>query len=171
MTGLSLAELNAAPDAAPLRDALRACCAADSWVARLVADRPYADRAALYAVSDAATAALDDDGLAQALAGHPRIGERAASHAPGWSQQEQSGVSSAGADLRADLATANAEYEARFGQVYLVCATGKDADELLAICRSRLDNDPATERGVVLSELAKINRLRLDKLLHREASA
>jgi 2-oxo-4-hydroxy-4-carboxy-5-ureidoimidazoline decarboxylase len=170
MTGRSLAELNAAPDGARLRDALRTCCTADSWVARLIADRPYADEAGLYAASDAATAALDDAGLGQALAGHPRIGERAAGHAPAWSQQEQSGVSTADADVRADLAAANAEYEARFGHVYLVCATGKDAHELLAICRSRLDNDPATERGVVLSELAKINRLRLNKLLHGEGA-
>ena len=168
MTGLSLAELNAAPDEAPLRDSLRACCTADSWVARMVADRPYADEAALYAASDEATAALDDAGLEQALAGHPRIGERTASHGRAWSQQEQSGVSGADAKVRAELAAANAAYETRFGHVYLVAATGKDADELLAIARSRLDNDPATERGVVLSELAKINRLRLAKLLHEE---
>jgi 2-oxo-4-hydroxy-4-carboxy-5-ureidoimidazoline decarboxylase len=168
MPGLSLAELNAAPDGPRLRDALRACCAADSWVARLVADRPYADEASLYAVSDAATAALDDRGLAQALAGHPRIGDRVADHTGGWSQQEQSGVSEAAADVRSELAAANAAYEERFGHVYLVYATGKTADELLAIARSRLDNDPVTEHGVVLAELAKINRLRLAKLLHEE---
>jgi 2-oxo-4-hydroxy-4-carboxy-5-ureidoimidazoline decarboxylase len=168
MTGLSLAEVNAAPDGPRLRDALRACCAADSWVARLVADRPYADRASLFAVSDAATAALDEQGLAQALAGHPRIGERVANHTGAWSQQEQSGVTRANAGVRAELAAANAAYEERFGHVYLVAATGKDAEELLAIARSRLTNDRVTERGVVLAELAKINRLRLAKLLHEE---
>src|SRR6185437_1616997 len=68
----------------------------------------------------------------------------------------------------AGLAEANAAYEQRFGQVYLVCATGKSAEELLAICRSRLGNDPATERSVVLAELAKISRLRLGKLLTGE---
>lgn len=68
-------------------------------------------------------------------------------------------------DVRAQLAAANAEYERRFGQVYLVCASGRSADDLLAICRSRLGNDPTSERGVVLDELAKINRLRLTKLL------
>jgi 2-oxo-4-hydroxy-4-carboxy-5-ureidoimidazoline decarboxylase len=168
MTGLSLAELNTAPDGPRLRDALRACCAADSWVASLVADRPYADEPSLYAASDAATAALDDQGLAQALAGHPRIGERTPSHAGAWSQQEQSGVSRADEGVRAELAAANAAYETRFGHVYLVAATGKDAEELLAIARSRLNNDAVTERGVVLTELAKINRLRLAKLLHEE---
>jgi 2-oxo-4-hydroxy-4-carboxy-5-ureidoimidazoline decarboxylase len=141
---------------------LRQCCAADAWVAAIVAGRPYPDEDALWTASDKATQELDDDGLAQALAGHPRIGERV--HG-GWSSQEQSGVSGAGDDVRAQLAAANAEYEQRFGQVYLVCATGKSADELLAICRARLANDPDAERGVVRDELAKINRLRLQKLV------
>ena len=147
-------------------DALRQCCAADAWVAGVLAGRPYPDEEALGARSDSVTAALDDTGLAQALAGHPRIGERAHS---AWSQQEQSGVADAGADVREQLAAANAEYERRFGHVYLVCASGRSADELLAVCRSRLDNDPATERGVVIAELAKINRLRLGKLLRGES--
>jgi 2-oxo-4-hydroxy-4-carboxy-5-ureidoimidazoline decarboxylase len=74
-----------------------------------------------------------------------------------------------GRALRGQLAAANAAYEQRFRHVYLVCATGRSAAELLAICRSRLGNDPATERRVVLGELAKINQLRLRKLLARES--
>jgi 2-oxo-4-hydroxy-4-carboxy-5-ureidoimidazoline decarboxylase len=157
---------NSAPDDERLRASLRACCSADSWVDKIVAGRPYPDDDAIGTASDGATLALDDAGLAQALAGHPRIGERAAGH--GWSNREQSGVAGAGDDMRAQLAAANAEYEQRFGQVYLVCATGKGADELLAICRARLGNTPDTEHQVVLDELAKINRLRLVKLLHPE---
>jgi 2-oxo-4-hydroxy-4-carboxy-5-ureidoimidazoline decarboxylase len=141
---------------------LRACCAADSWVTALLDAQPYASEDELAAASDAATAALDEAGLAQALAGHPRIGERAES---AWSRQEQSGMADADARIRAELAAANAEYERRFGHVYLVCASGRSAAELLAVCRARLGNDPATERGVVLDELAKINRLRLTKLV------
>jgi 2-oxo-4-hydroxy-4-carboxy-5-ureidoimidazoline decarboxylase len=141
---------------------LRQCCAADAWVSRLLAGRPYPSAEALEAASDAATSSLDDAGLAQALGGHPRIGKRV--HG-GWSAQEQAGVGDADADARAQLAEANADSERRFGHVYLVCASGRSADELLAICRSRLANDPETERGVVLDELAKINRLRLRKLL------
>jgi 2-oxo-4-hydroxy-4-carboxy-5-ureidoimidazoline decarboxylase len=147
-----------------LRTALRACCPADSWVDAIVAGRPYADEAALGAASDAATLALDARGLGQALAGHPRIGERGG----GWSRQEQSGVSAAASDVRARLAAANAAYEERFGHIYLVCAAGKSAGELLAICRERLGHDPDTEHGVVLAELAKINRLRLTRLVHPE---
>ena len=156
-----------------MRTRLASCCAAESWVQRLLSARPYADETELLAVSDDATAELDDAGLAQALAGHPRIGERLATHASGdgasaWSRQEQAGVATADADVVTALATANADYELRFGHVYLVCASGRSAAELLDVCRGRLDNDPATERGVVLGELAKINRLRLGKLLSEE---
>jgi len=161
---LTLAALNEAPDDDRLRAELAACCAARSWVAALVAGRPYPDQDALFAASDAATAELTDAGLAEALAAHPRIGDRTGE---AWSRQEQAGMASAGADLHAELAAANAAYEQRFGQVYLVCATGRSARELLDICRSRLANDPVAERAVVLGELAKISRLRLAKLVGR----
>jgi 2-oxo-4-hydroxy-4-carboxy-5-ureidoimidazoline decarboxylase len=163
---------NDAP-AADVRARLRACCAADAWIEAIVAGRPYPSEAALAAASDTATARLSDTGLAQALAGHPRIGSappgRSAAGSPAdWSRREQSGVSGADADTRAALADANAAYERRFGHVYLVCAIGLSAAELLAICRSRLGNSPEAERYVVLAELAKINRLRLTKLLTEE---
>lgn len=170
MSAWTLDTLNAAPDDDTLRAALSACCAARSWGSAVIVGRPYRNEAALYASSDAATASLDDAGLAEALAGHPRIGERAAAGHGAWSRQEQSGVASADADVIARLAAANAAYEELFGHVYLVCATGKGADELLELCQARLSNDPVTERGVVLDELAKINRLRLTKLLHSEES-
>ena len=93
------------------------------------------------------------------MAGHPRIGERS-THAA--SQREQSGV---GDDVRDALAEGNREYEQRFGHVYLVCASGRSGDELLAVLRSRLGNDPAHERTVVRAELGDINRLRLQRLL------
>ena len=164
-----LAAFDAAP-AAELRVRLHSCCAADAWGRQLIEGRPFRSEAALYAASDRATAALDEDGLQQALAGHPRIGDRAAAHggdgrSAAWSRGEQAGVATAGETLLAELATANAAYEQRFGHVYLVCASGRDAAELLAVCQSRLDNDPETERGVVVQELAKINRIRLEKLL------
>ena len=166
--GGGVAAVDAAPDDA-LRNRLRSCCAAEAWVEEMMAARPYRSEAALYAASDRATAALDDRGLEQALAGHPRIGDAAPAHgdrgSAAWSRGEQAGVATAGADVLAELAAANASYEQRFGHVYLVCASGRSGAELLAVCRARLDNDPETERAVVLEELAKINRLRLGKLL------
>jgi len=159
----TLTAVNSAPDDR-LRTELAACCAARDWIDALLAARPFADEDELFAASDRAIAELSDAGLAEALAAHPRIGERTGD---AWSRQEQSGVASADTGLRADLAAANAAYEQRFGQVYLVCATGRSARELLDICRSRLANDPVAERAVVLGELAKISRLRLAKLVGR----
>jgi 2-oxo-4-hydroxy-4-carboxy-5-ureidoimidazoline decarboxylase len=131
-------------------------------VSGILAGRPYADTESLWRRSDELTLALAGADLAEALAGHPRIGERADS---AWSRQEQAGTASADAAVRRELAEANTAYEQRFGHVYLVCATGRSAEELLAICRARLDNDPQREDDVVREELAKINRIRLDKLL------
>ena len=167
--GGEVAAFDVAPDD-ELRDRLRSCCAAEAWVEQIVGGRPYRSEAALYGASDRATAELDARGLEQALAGHPRIGDAAPAHggdarSAAWSRGEQAGVGSAGADVLGELAAANASYEQRFGHVYLVCASGRSAAELLAVCRARLENDPETERGVVLEELAKINRLRLGKML------
>ena len=170
MTVSGVSSLDGVPDE-ELRVRLRSCCAADAWVESVIGGRPYASAAELLAESDRATVQLDAAGLAQALAGHPRIGDTAAvahrsdGRSAAWSRGEQAGVTGADAGLLDELAAANAAYEQRFGHVYLVCASGRGADELLAVCRARLRNDPETERGVVLEELAKINRLRLDKLL------
>jgi 2-oxo-4-hydroxy-4-carboxy-5-ureidoimidazoline decarboxylase len=161
-----LAELNADTDTPTLVADLQACCGARSWVEAVLAGRPYNDVDELYEVSDAATFGLDNEGLAQALAVHPRIGARVAAdpHAA-WSRQEQAGMSGADTSVREQMAEANRRYEAKFGQVYLVCASGLSAPQLLDLCCDRLNNDVETERVVVLGELAKIARIRLTKLM------
>ena len=182
---LSLAELNELPEPAA-RQALASCCAVASWIDAIVSGRDYSSVDELLARSDTAVAELTSAQLGEALVGHPRIGDRRAASASGWSQQEQAGVfaagsasgsagteqaaaGSAGARLVDALADGNAEYERRFGHIYLVCATGKSGDELLAILRERLGNDRDTEWKVVAAELAKINQLRLRKLLGAQA--
>lgn len=166
--GLGLDRLNAVdPDEA--RTVLRACCVAAGWVEAMVGGRPYADEGELVAASDRAVAALDGAGLAAAMAGHPRIGERTAEPAGGagasWSREEQSGAAAAGDRTAAELAEGNRAYEARFGHVYLVRAAGRSGEELLDLLRARLGNDPETELGIARSELAAINRGRLLRLL------
>jgi 2-oxo-4-hydroxy-4-carboxy-5-ureidoimidazoline decarboxylase len=171
MTASWLATFNDGADDGRLATALGECCSSSQWIDQILAGRPFADDEAVFTASDQAIADLDRSGLADALAGHPRIGERpsgpagAAGSAGEWSRQEQAGVTSATPSVLEEIATANIEYEQKFGHVYLVCATGKSADELLAICRSRLANDPVVEEGVVCSELAKITRIRLGRLL------
>ena len=154
----------AAPDEAAAT--LRPCNASSRWAVDLVAARPYRDIAALVAASDAAVARLDWADVEEALAGHPRIGERAegASREATWSRGEQSKVGVAPDAVRAALAEGNAAYEQRFGHIYLVNAAGRPADELLAVLRERLDHDAATERDAVRRELAAISRNRLARL-------
>lgn len=154
---MSIGEFDSLPAAAAERELL-ACCAAPRWAAQVVAGRPYGTVDALQA---AAAAALTDGDLDAAMAGHPRIGDRAG----GASRREQAAVAAAGDDIRAALAAGNRAYEDRFGHVYLVCATGRGAEDLLATLHSRLGNDPATERAVALGELAAINRIRLEGLV------
>ena len=158
--------------AADARGLLLACCAAEPWASRLVAGRPYSTAAALLRESDEAVTSLTEPQLADALAGHPRIGERvpagrepAGSRSAGWSRQEQSGMAAADEPTRQAIAELNAAYEARFGHIYLVCASGRTAAELLALLQARLDHDDAAEWRTVRSELQQINRIRLGKLL------
>ncbi|HEU5476024.1 MAG TPA: 2-oxo-4-hydroxy-4-carboxy-5-ureidoimidazoline decarboxylase [Actinophytocola sp.] len=157
--------LNAA-EPAQAEGLLLACCAARRWADELVVRRPYHDLETLEQVSDAIFAELGWADVEQALAAHPRIGERAggAGREAAWSREEQA---AAGADdaAAAELAAANAEYERRHGRVFLICATGLSAGEILAALRARLDNDEQTERVAVREELRKIANLRLRKLV------
>jgi 2-oxo-4-hydroxy-4-carboxy-5-ureidoimidazoline decarboxylase len=159
--GIGLAAFNGLP-AAQARDALLACCRAGHWAAQVAGGRPYSS---LAAVLTAAAEALTCDDVSEALAGHPRIGQAPAAGHSSFSRSEQSGVAGAGDSVRASLAAGNEDYEKRFGHIYLVCASGRSGPELLAILRSRLGNDPQTERQVVRDELIKINDLRLARLI------
>jgi 2-oxo-4-hydroxy-4-carboxy-5-ureidoimidazoline decarboxylase len=138
-----------------------ACCASPLWADRMVAGRPYGTLERLLTYADTVLAELDESEVDKALAGHPRIGERS-KHAS--SRREQAGVADADTGALAALAEANRDYERRFEHVYLVCADGRSGQELLDVLRSRLDNDRATERRILRSELAKINRLRLTRM-------
>lgn len=144
-------------------DELRAFCAATSWVRGMVRERPYTSSEQLLATSDRLVAGLDDDGLAEALSAHARIGERRTgdSREDRWSRAEQTAALAAEADLQHLLEEGNREYERRFGRVFLIRAAGRSAREMYDELRSRLGNDEHTERAVVLAELAGIVRLRL----------
>lgn len=160
--GDRLAEFNALSPAEAERELL-ACCAAPGWAREVTAGRPYPDVLALRAAGDAAARRLTWSDVALALAAHPRIGERAsgAGREADWSRREQAGVT------RADtaLVQANREYEERFGHIFLIFATGKGPDEMLAAARARLGHDETTERQVVQEELRKIALLRLERLV------
>jgi len=155
-----------APDALSpeaLRAALLGVCASRRWADLVAAAAPYHSLAGLQRAADVALGALDESDLDEALAGHPRVGERADDPA---SRREQAGVDDT---TRGPLLAANREYEARFGHVYLVRASGRTGEELLALLQQRLANDPAQERAVTRAELGRINALRLERLATEEA--
>lgn len=156
----------AAFDHLPRHDAvaaLLAVCSSPAWAEAVADGRPYDHLDALLAAADTQLARLDHAGIADALAGHPRIGERAVHSAT--SAREQAGMSAASDEVRAAMAEGNAEYERRFGHVYLVCASGRGADELLGVLRDRLGNTAEEEARRTRTELAAINRLRLTGLI------
>jgi OHCU decarboxylase len=125
-------------------------------------ERPFRDTEQLLEMADRVWWSLTPADWREAFAAHPRIGETSGSR---WSQQEQSGAASAQAAVLAELAEANREYERRFGHIFIVCATGKTAEEMLGLLRARLSNDPETELKVAAEEQRKITRLRLQKWL------
>jgi 2-oxo-4-hydroxy-4-carboxy-5-ureidoimidazoline decarboxylase len=161
-----LQTLNALP-ADQAEEQLAACCAARAWVDRMAADRPYADVAELLTASDRAIHELGPDDLAEALAAHPRIGQRVggSSTEAAWSRREQAGMDDADAEVRAALLEGNLAYEERFDQVFLIRAAGRSPAEMLAQLHGRLGNDPETEQREVAEQLRQITRLRLERSL------
>ena len=162
----------AALDLLPAHEAallLQSCCGATAWVQGMVERRPFHTLGILLRESDDLWWSLSPDDWREAFNHHPRIGERDATaeqsaQAQHWSEGEQRGMTDAAAEVRQALADGNREYERKFGHIYLVCATGKSATELVALLRERMGNDPENELRVAAGEQAKITKLRLEKM-------
>ena len=133
----------------------------------MAVQRPFADVDAMVHAADAIWSGLDRLDWLEAFAAHPKIGAGGAGGADTahWSAEEQAGVSAAPDATRLRLADANREYEARFGYIFIVCATGKTAGAMLELLERRLRNDPGEEIQIAAEEQRKITRLRLAKLL------
>ncbi|MFI1829259.1 2-oxo-4-hydroxy-4-carboxy-5-ureidoimidazoline decarboxylase [Streptomyces sp. NPDC020412] len=159
---MALARFNALPEPTASVE-LREVCASAAWGARLLAHRPYATAEALLAASDSAVAELTAADLAEALAGHPPIGRPKAGDRV--SAREQSGMSEASDALKRDVLELNLAYQERFGHVFLICATGRTGEQMRDALRARLGNAPERERTIVRTELGKINRIRLARLV------
>jgi 2-oxo-4-hydroxy-4-carboxy-5-ureidoimidazoline decarboxylase len=153
--------------------ALRQCCVSTRWIEQMEQARPFVSEDALYATAERIWQQLSMPDYLEAFEGHPKIGDISSLKAKyadtkALAAGEQSGAAVADEATIEALAEGNAEYEQRFGFIFIVCASGKSAAEMLAILRSRLDNDMATELEIAAGEQAKITRLRLEKLLHEE---
>jgi OHCU decarboxylase len=189
VTGL-LDRLNGLP-AAEAEAQFLSCCGSSEWARRMTAARPFRDASSLAETADRTWRQLSPEDWREAFAAHPAIGgsEKGTdlfsatsaktkknaktnlspfSRSP-FSRQEQSGTRGADSNTLAELADLNRRYAERFGHVFLVCATGRTAAEMLAIGRERFGNDPETELAIAAEEQRKITRLRLEKLLGTEA--
>jgi OHCU decarboxylase len=160
--------LNALP-AAEAEKALLACCGSARWARAMAAERPFADVESALSTADSIWQRLQPEDWLEAFRAHPRIGETRpaadTSESAEWSRREQAGVSGARESVRGALAAGNAAYERRFGYIFIVCATGRTADEMLAMLNERLRHDPAAELRAAAGEQSKITRLRLENLL------
>ncbi len=191
---MRLADLNALGDQAAV-DAFLRCCGSSRWARQMSAARPFADAAAMAEAADRIGSTLEAEDWLEAFAAHPKIGAGRAGEAgragaaggagkagragrageagraggESWSEQEQASVARAGDATLRRLADANRDYEARFGYIFIVCATGKTADEMLALLKDRLRHDACDELAIAAQEQRKITRIRLAKLLEQEA--
>ena len=161
-----LAWFNSAEESAA-RAALHEMCAAQDWGSALLARRPYGTAEDLFRTSDEATVTLSDEGLDQAMAGHPPIGRPK----PGdpASSREQRGMAGASDALKAEMLELNLAYQEKFGHVFLICATGRTGEQMVEAVRNRIDHSPQQEREIVRQELSKINRIRLARLAEEGA--
>jgi OHCU decarboxylase len=166
---LNLENLNSLADIDAEAEFLK-CCGSKRWARALTEARPFENKDALLNEANRVWWSLDPADWLEAFRAHPKIGEKKAAatqseQAHSWSAQEQSGTQNAPAGTMAALAKGNREYEQRFGFIFIVCATGKSSEEMLAILNERLSNDRNAEIRAAAEEQRKITRLRLEKLL------
>jgi OHCU decarboxylase len=164
----NLAEWNHAPETAAM-DTMLACCGARRWAEAMVALRPLNGIVELSTEADRVWGTMEEGDWMEAFACHPRIGERKAAHASAksmaWSRQEQASAAQAADQVMAELGEGNRLYEERFGFTYIVCATGKSAEEMLTVLNRRLTRDRATELREGAEQQRQIMQIRLGKWL------
>ena len=166
---ITVAELDAMPES-QAGERLKECCGASRWVSAMLSRRPFGSHDAVFSAASEIWKSLGPSDWLEAFSHHPRIGEgksamprtRTGSE---WAASEQAGMQRANDQVRDALAAANRAYEKRFGHIYIVCATGKSADEMLALARERLRNDADVELRIGAEEQRKITEVRLERLL------
>jgi 2-oxo-4-hydroxy-4-carboxy-5-ureidoimidazoline decarboxylase len=145
------------------------CCGSSAWAEALAARRPFGDAAELFSISDSVWAGLGEDDWREAFDSHPRIGQQKAKAATAeslaWSSDEQRAAMNSDEAAKLALAEANRQYEEKFGRIFIVCASGRSTSEILAICKSRMGNDEATEMLEAAEQQRQITQLRLRRWL------
>jgi 2-oxo-4-hydroxy-4-carboxy-5-ureidoimidazoline decarboxylase len=151
------------------RESFMRCCGSTRWSELMLRARPYESAAVLVETAERFWWGLSKDDWLEAFGAHPRIGEidalraRFASTAA-WASREQAGALGASEDVLNELAIGNRQYEARFGYIFIVCATGKTAEEMLELLRQRLSNEAEAEIKLAAAEQIAITLIRLERL-------
>ena len=162
-----LAWLNSLPADEAAKELLQ-CCGSKRWAAQVAAARPFQTLTELITRAHDVWRSLDRVDWLEAFRSHPRIGEKKLGEkktGDKWSTQEQAGVNTASTQTTTALAALNYAYEQKFGYIFIICATGKSSDEMLASLRERIEHDAAEELPIAAAEQSKITELRLKKLL------
>ena len=163
--------LNSLPHDEAVKTLLQ-CCGSKRWAADVSKSRPHASVEELMTSANDVWWSLQQDDWLEAFRSHPKIGEKKAANTVSdqsrqWSGQEQAGVAAASRETVDALAALNWAYEQKFGFIFIICATGKSSEEMLAALKDRFENDPATELPIAAAEQSKITELRLKKLVNR----
>lgn len=150
-------------------EAFRRCCGSNAWVKEMLGARPFVSAEALSEQADRSFKDLTRADWMDAFAAHPKIGDitslkKKFSVTKNWAENEQAGAKGISDTVARDLAARNEEYFQKFGYIFIVCATGKSAEEMLTMLKQRLDNDAAIELPIAAEEQRKITHLRLEKL-------
>jgi len=147
------------------------CCGSETWAEMMVQHRPFSDRKQLHDIAeDIWNVAVNREDWLEAFSAHPKIGDldslrKKYASTKKWAEGEQCGTAEASEKVLKGLAKGNQKYEDKYGYIFIVCATGKSAKEMLKILESRLDNDPDEEIKIAADEQRKITEIRLNKLL------
>ena len=166
---MKLSELNASSEPAA-RELLYQCCASDAWVSRMLETRPFASKEILLDMACLSWLGLSEQDYLQAFDGHPRIGDIQSlkekyKHTQDMASKEQAGVKGADEHIIIELAKLNKSYENKFGFIFIVCASGKSAGQMLTLLKGRLNNDRNDELINAIEEQKKIFCLRLERML------
>jgi OHCU decarboxylase len=167
---VTLEKLNALPPA-QAEAVLLDCCGSARWASRMTARQPFTGLDDLYEAANSIWQNLEPADWLEAFGRHPQIGETAATGSESsrrWAEGEQTGARVAAENVKTKLAQGNRAYREKFGYIFIVCATGKSAEEMLALLEQRLQNDPADDLHIAAEQQRLITHLRLEKLLTLE---
>ncbi|HRI80615.1 MAG TPA: 2-oxo-4-hydroxy-4-carboxy-5-ureidoimidazoline decarboxylase [Cyclobacteriaceae bacterium] len=165
---MQLDDLNSLPTD-HIQKELTRCCGSLRWVTRMLSQRPFASESQLFHDAEKIWNECQPQDWLEAFSHHPKIGEQNLAEKFGstqqWSSHEQKGMGAATREVLDSLLQLNQEYEKRFGYIFIVCATGKSAEEMLDLLKSRINNRTDEELKIAMAEQNKITKLRLKKLL------